>query len=105
FLTSYRTHRDHHSIPTRRSSDLGRHRVRAGRRHGPDPGPGRDPDRAGRPGAGPGDLRRRADVAGLQPGRRIARVERTAVSLSVRSEEHTSELQSREILVLRLLLE
>src|SRR5690606_41529823 len=44
---------------------------------------GRDPDRAGRPGAGPGDLRRRADVAGLQPGRRIARVERTAVSLSV----------------------
>src|SRR5215203_7005060 len=45
---------------------------------------------------------RRADCRRLLPG---ADVPATAVRVSVRSEEHTSELQSRQYLVCRLLLE
>src|SRR5690625_7930659 len=68
FLLCYRDHRDLHSFPTRRSSDLGQTR-RAGRR-----------------------------VRILPPPMR-------GVGEFARSEEHTSELQSRGHLVCRLLLE
>src|SRR5690606_41460838 len=71
-------HRDLHSFPTRRSSDLGAHQRRPPLRRRPRRGPHRTP-------------RRRA--------RHRRRRQRP------RSEEHTSELQSRENLVCRLLLE
>src|SRR3712207_7265574 len=48
---------------------------------------------------GRGAVRRRAD------GAQLARAPRDAVGLPRRSEEHTSELQSRQYLVCRLLLE
>src|SRR5207302_11330145 len=72
FFYCSRPHRDLHSFPTRRSSDLTRRPVR----YTP-PAPPRS-------------------SLGTQ-------VENVAVT--VRSEEHTSELQSREKLVCRLLLE
>src|SRR5690606_42160006 len=83
FLYSSGDHRDLHSFPTRRSSDLhrafqGGHRNQPGRRQ-----------EAGR-GAGLGQL---PDADAELPDHRL------------RSEEHTSELQSRENLVCRLLLE
>src|SRR5207302_10750426 len=68
-------HRDLHSFPTRRSSDLLEHEP-----------PHRRKARPGRTGDGPCCSRPRAGP-------------------SPRSEEHTSELQSRENLVCRLLLE
>src|SRR5690606_41669997 len=68
-------HRDLHSFPTRRSSDLGLQ-------------------------AGHGEHRRRAAVLA-----RAGFVLRPAARGRQRSEEHTSELQSRENLVCRLLLE
>src|SRR5690349_23742245 len=74
-------HRDLHSFPTRRSSDLA----------------------AANPGAV--ERLRRADDA---PGERRATVGAGEVGLGdgeIRSEEHTSELQSRRDLVCRLLLE
>src|SRR5207302_10886119 len=84
FIHQYSNHRDLHSFPTRRSSDLARgdeHHVRA--------------------------LERLLDVVarlrgGGQPhvGVRARRQ-----GGAQRSEEHTSELQSRENLVCRLLLE
>src|SRR2546429_7052019 len=52
-----------------------------------------------------------ADAAGLEPdltgerGEEVRGVDRPAVGQHVRSEEHTSELQSRLHLVCRLLLE
>src|SRR5690606_41369123 len=53
------------------------------------------------PGAAPGDRARLADVAG-----RLDALEAAVTQAEdVRSEEHTSELQSREKLVCRLLLE
>src|SRR5438445_7857063 len=42
------------------------------------------------------------ETAGIRPGEKV---ERSGKPLSVRSEEHTSELQSRQYLVCRLLLE
>src|SRR5690349_23778300 len=74
FFYRYVNHRDLHSFPTRRSSDLDGHDRRAG-----------DPELPGPAGRGPArrDVRRRPS----------------------RSEEHTSELQSRRDLVCRLLLE
>src|SRR5690349_22025997 len=73
------------SFPTRRSSDLARHTV--GRRRPP---------------------RQRCSVR-LRPGRRCGSggggQDRTAFPAGDRSEEHTSELQSRRDLVCRLLLE
>src|SRR5207302_9497695 len=86
FLHSYPAHRDLHSFPTRRSSDLPR---RPGR-----PGRWRSNRRHSRP-----DQRRACSSpsASGQPNR--TRASRR------RSEEHTSELQSRENLVCRLLLE
>src|SRR5690606_41740960 len=76
FFQSYRDHRDLHSFPTRRSSDL--HLF---------------------PRNGPKARRRRAGEPRLPPA--AAGGSRG----SPRSEEHTSELQSRENLVCRLLLE
>src|SRR3712207_6870016 len=58
-------------------------------------GPGADQDRAGDHAEGPD--RHHHDVAAL-PGAEL-------VVLAARSEEHTSELQSRQYLVCRLLLE
>src|SRR5436309_10577229 len=82
-------HRDLHSFPTRRSSDLGRARCRRrGSPHHPD------------------QPRRKATVAG---GYKLCRAGSQSAprrpGASRRSEEHTSELQSRENLVCRLLLE
>src|SRR5690606_42105727 len=71
-------HRSPHSFPTRRSSDLHPATVRRC------------------PGAGPAVRARRAA--------RAAGADRASPP-SCRSEEHTSELQSRENLVCRLLLE
>src|SRR5437016_8113857 len=79
FFYCYGDHRDLHSFPTRRSSDLARHE-RAGARRGA--------QRRSRPGA----------------GARLADTDR-AWAASPRSEEHTSELQSLTNLVCRLLLE
>src|SRR5690606_41162128 len=71
FLSCYGDHRDLHSFPTRRSSDLSALAA------------GRSPN---------------APQGAIREVRRRSRVAR-------RSEEHTSELQSRENLVCRLLLE
>src|SRR5690606_41621473 len=76
-------------VPTRRSSDLSH----------ADPGADRR-----------GDHRRRRDglVPGASPRRALEardRGDRARLSRQRRSEEHTSELQSREKLVCRLLLE
>src|SRR5690606_42082175 len=93
-LESYAPHPDRHSFPTRRSSDLGADRgVETGV-----PAP-LSAQRCGDQTAGgvPGDLRgdRRRRHSGHRRG----------PASNVRSEEHTSELQSRENLVCRLLLE
>src|SRR5439155_26239037 len=75
FLCCFRHPRALHSFPTRRSSDLRRHLSRE--------------DGEGSP------------VAQLE----VLRCAQDDVSISSRSEEHTSELQSRGHLVCRLLLE
>src|SRR5437868_8996128 len=91
FFRCYGTHRDLHSFPTRRSSDLGENAARqqSGKRSG---------------GAGAGELtageaRRHGDSS--RNGRSIL----PRPLRAERSEEHTSELQSRFDLVCRLLLE
>src|SRR5690606_41856232 len=86
-------------VPTRRSSDLDLPR-------GDDRAVDVPPLRRRGEGAGAGEHHRvRADAA--VHGRRIARRGRVDGALPAvgRSEEHTSELQSRENLVCRLLLE
>src|SRR5437867_9196418 len=95
-LYSYRTPRDLHSFPTRRSSDL--HECNVERR----PRERRDCDPGGRPKARPRGRRPAARRDG-----EIRRRRRSAVGghARVRSEEHTSELQSPYDLVCRLLLE
>src|SRR5438270_12424438 len=80
FFYCYGDHRALHSFPTRRSSDL--HRLPSAPPHG----------------EGAGDVRARA--------RRRVAVQRAApCRAELRSEEHTSELQSQSNLVCRLLLE
>src|SRR5690606_40654101 len=95
--SAYAAPRDLHSFPTRRSSDMriGRHVARLLDDTGVDPAA--PPLRADL-GAGAGAEERfdRPFPRGACRG-----IERRAV----RSEEHTSELQSRENLVCRLLLE
>src|SRR5690606_41583183 len=93
---SYGAHRDLHSSPTRRSSDLGhglrqRHQVEAAR-----------VDVVAMLG-----MQSRGQCLRLLPGLlQIAGLAKQRQHLPVvRSEEHTSELQSRENLVCRLLLE
>src|SRR5690606_41545353 len=85
FFPRYSALRYLHSFPTRRSSDLGRRLLSMPELH--DQIPTRE--KVLIIGAGPAGL---AAAASLK-------------ALEVRSEEHTSELQSRENLVCRLLLE
>src|SRR5690606_41810492 len=89
FFYSYRDHRDLHSFPTRRSSDLGLGYATAS-----------------------GDAAKNRTIASMSlvtgAGGSEARNRRPypiVFSRASRSEEHTSELQSRENLVCRLLLE
>src|SRR5690606_41838226 len=95
FLYASRARRHLHSFPTRRSSDLVQTR------------------RLGEP-SGAAEAVVVGQREGVQPqphgltheGLGMARaVEQAVVAVAVRSEEHTSELQSRENLVCRLLLE
>src|SRR5438874_11271098 len=94
FLQRYAHSRDLHSFPTRRSSDLDHD----GPRHRHD---AQCPHRANRP----------ADLAPGQRSPAPPRIPKARVELlefgvvQDRSEEHTSELQSRRDLVCRLLLE
>src|SRR5690606_41575331 len=101
FFPCYVDHRDLHSFPTRRSSDLRR------LRHHPDAQ--RLQTLENDPGIERGDARpRRAQELEDLVHHHLAADDRTPqhTTLSVeRSEEHTSELQSRENLVWRLLLE
>src|SRR5690606_41056147 len=80
-----------HSFPTRRSSDLGVRRA--------PPRPSSGTPRCARRGP---TTRRRAPASRRRAPRPAGRARGPA---SPRSEEHTSELQSRENLVCRLLLE
>src|SRR5690606_10862267 len=100
-----RDHQDLQSFPTRRSSDLSARTRRVGARSRAERGP--DPlvrPRTGALGRVPGAVSRRARHA------RAARTPACAAGCGrrkthhARSEEHTSELQSRENLVCRLLL-
>src|SRR5690606_41049297 len=91
FLYCYGDHRDLHSFPTRRSSDLAARMI-----SGPIAQSWSSAGRAGR----------------ISRSRLLPRVARPRLELledllprQLRSEEHTSELQSRENLVCRLLLE
>src|SRR5688572_31615567 len=83
FLNSSRTHRDLHSFPTRRSSDLKRSSARPG---------ARTPSGS-------------ATSEHARHCRSKSGASRTSLSSDSRSEEHTSELQSQSNLVCRLLLE
>src|SRR5690606_39686636 len=97
FLQCYGDHRHLHSFPTRRSSDLGLLE---------DSGTGKDRK------IKLSDLARRI-IRDKREGsaERVKAIREAALSPSIyaklweRSEEHTSELQSRENLVCRLLLE
>src|SRR5205814_8835753 len=92
FLYSSRYPRALHSFPTRRSSDLDTARLPRARRH-------RAKDIKDRGGAV------RLHVLDDQRGAELRGPGRIASILYVRSEEHTSELQSLRHLVCRLLLE
>src|SRR5690606_40903393 len=99
FFSAFGDHRALHSFPTRRSSDLpdgevdlGEHDLLA--EHVPaGPGLAEAPQQPALL-LGPGEA-----ALGVEPLRVVG------VELVARSEEHTSELQSRENLVCRLLLE
>src|SRR5690606_42152756 len=98
FLQSHRDHRDLHSFPTRRSSDLGKPALII---------------KADFPRRLYSNGERILDnmyffllLTGLMTGIGVKfALDRLFVSRIIRSEEHTSELQSRENLVCRLLLE
>src|SRR5690606_40785550 len=95
------SHRPLHSFPTRRSSDLARRRA-------PPSSPLRPEGTAA---SGPAGFRDRARSrcrprrGGSRETVRVSHRSDRAASAPPRSEEHTSELQSRENLVCRLLLE
>src|SRR5690348_18211057 len=95
FFSSYVDHRDLHSFPTRRSSDLGRS---GGECRQPDLVSEHPETEARR-----GDAR--ADAWARWQQRRIRQDFRQGRKHELRSEEHTSELQSPVHLVCRLLLE
>src|SRR5438105_13397543 len=78
FFSWYGDHRHLHSFPTRRSSDLS---------------------------AASGAWSRTSSAVSIGSERRITAVARSRSIERLRSEEHTSELQSRVDLVCRLLLE
>src|SRR5207249_10980526 len=93
------THQDLHSFPTRRSSDL----------MGVQAAPELLGIHTNMPGAVPAEVDKAAFTGapmpdGLSPEEKVA-FERLTFVYSKRSEEHTSELQSRFDLVCRLLLE
>src|SRR5690606_40635709 len=90
--------RDLHSFPTRRSSDLAGRFARLHRRRGQGPGPAQG---AGGRSVYPGPLA--GDDAAM--GGFLLQSADSVFPDQLRSEEHTSELQSRENLVCRLLLE
>src|SRR5206468_12767618 len=83
FFQCYGPHRDLHSFPTRRSSDLVSARRRSGRQH----------------------VARSRAARGSHPACRRPTGRDISRDVRYRSEEHTSELQSRSDLVCRLLLE
>src|SRR5690606_40088937 len=90
-------HPDLHSFPTRRSSDLTLASARAARARSPSCG---------------ARWRQRARSRSKAPSRKCPEPQAGSImrnpsrpNSSIRSEEHTSELQSRENLVCRLLLE
>src|SRR5690606_41665014 len=93
-----RRHRDLPSFPTRRSSDLTRNR----RQTPPSPQNLKMPSK--RPRNHPRQKRRRP-LLNPRPKKRLRQLLKTPRRKPLRSEEHTSELQSRENLVCRLLLE
>src|SRR5690606_41124886 len=102
-LRRSRAHRDLHSFPTRRSSDLPQlWHIGMVRQEGQGPFPEA-------PAVGPSGLR----IDGTEAGRTMTQKDiddviaafAEAAAAAERSEEHTSELQSRENLVCRLLLE
>src|SRR5206468_10430904 len=93
-----RTHLPLHSFPTRRSSDLNRSRLLVHRSHFPHRSSIAENSAAA---ILDGGHRSRRRFSSQRIQRRIAR----AAELLLRSEEHTSELQSRSDLVCRLLLE
>src|SRR5690606_40543120 len=103
FISCYDDYRDPHSLPTRRSSDLALlHRLEALDANGVLTAHGRA--LADIP------LPPRLAHMVLKAGEtgqalRAARIAALVTERSLRSEEHTSELQSRENLVCRLLLE
>src|SRR5207249_12075826 len=94
---------DPHSFPTRRSSDLGAADVRERlcAREGREDLVTLRPENAGERSTGPLLLAGKEDADGARP----RRFPMHACPLGARSEEHTSELQSRFDLVCRLLLE
>src|SRR5262249_60472672 len=99
FLQRSRAHRDPPSFPTRRSSDLtaSRSRARATSREAPRPEhSGYSVQRA---------TNSPPSRASVTWQRMPARIRRAVSELRLRSEEHTSELQSLTNLVCRLLLE
>src|SRR5690606_41214080 len=95
-VSCYSAPRHPHSFPTRRSSDLDAALVLPRSRRQP-----ADRRRGIRPPPGPPDRR----LTPQEEGRRVLWSRGRHVEELLRSEEHTSELQSRENLVCRLLLE
>src|SRR5204862_5783007 len=102
FLSSYRVPRDLPSFPTRRSSDLPR----------PSPGASRIAIRTKRRARRTASGRSHSSASpqamaeeSVQPVPWVLSVSMRGLLHSIRSEEHTSELQSRRDLVCRLLLE
>src|SRR5690606_41280752 len=102
FLSGSRALPDLHSFPPRRSSDLVERLRRGGLRHRR-----RNRDGLGGEVRAYDDLERgeRARVPELRGARGLDRLLEREPRALARSEEHTSELQSREKLVCRLLLE
>src|SRR5690606_41309840 len=92
------------SSPTRRSSDL-RLRHRRGARPRARAGAAHAVHAADRGGAGDGGIRALHAAGFADFLRLLCRAAIRHPALAMRSEEHTSELQSRENLVCRLLLE
>src|SRR5690606_41669330 len=92
-FASHDSRRHLRSFPTRRSSDLEQRQP-----------PGLIGSRARQALTGEPQHRRRGQRVDRQAMLVVADLEAAAIGIEARSEEHTSELQSRETLVCRLLL-
>src|SRR5207253_10740448 len=102
-IQRYADHRDLHSFPTRRSSDLANWaKSGSGRKNHT---PRRSSRRSGKPGADADNCRTRGACLWKLGSRSTVAHSINPASGLDRSEEHTSELQSRGHLVCRLLLE